>query len=224
MEATSSDEKTYDRRLAYLMQQSEVFAHFLSGEEPEETAGSTSTKKSKHRNRISEETEDKHLIKMAQSSTAVTRLTSQPSLIVNGTMRPYQLEGLNWLVKLYDNNINGILADEMGLGKTLQVISLLAYLKMNQCSAPHLVIVPKSTVSNWIREFNHWCPSLRVVKLLGDKVERAQICSELHRDPESETGYNFDVLVASYESCMKENRTIVKIKWSYLVIDEVSDL
>ena len=35
---------------------------------------------------------------------------------ITATMRAYQLEGLNWLVKLYDNGINGILADEMGLG------------------------------------------------------------------------------------------------------------
>ena len=43
-------------------------------------------------------------------------------------MRSYQLEGLNWLIALYDTGINGILADEMGLGKTLQTISLLGYL------------------------------------------------------------------------------------------------
>ena len=36
-------------------------------------------------------------------------------------MRPYQLEGLNWMVKLQEHGVNGILADEMGLGKTLQV-------------------------------------------------------------------------------------------------------
>ena len=44
-------------------------------------------------------------------------------------MRSYQLEGLNWMIKLHDNGVNGILADEMGLGKTLQSISLLAYMK-----------------------------------------------------------------------------------------------
>lgn len=31
-------------------------------------------------------------------------------------MRDYQLRGLNWLISLYENGINGILADEMGLG------------------------------------------------------------------------------------------------------------
>lgn len=40
----------------------------------------------------------------------------------------YQMEGLQWMVSLYNNNLNGILADEMGLGKTIQTIALLAYL------------------------------------------------------------------------------------------------
>src|SRR3546814_1966841 len=38
------------------------------------------------------------------------------------------LEGVNWLISLYENGINGILADEMGLGKTVQSISFLAHL------------------------------------------------------------------------------------------------
>ena len=45
-------------------------------------------------------------------------------------MRAYQIEGLNWLISLYERGINGILADEMGLGKTLQAISILGYLKV----------------------------------------------------------------------------------------------
>jgi SWI/SNF-related matrix-associated actin-dependent regulator of chromatin subfamily A member 5 len=44
-------------------------------------------------------------------------------------MRDYQVRGLNWMINLYENGINGILADEMGLGKTLQTISLLGFLK-----------------------------------------------------------------------------------------------
>lgn len=55
-------------------------------------------------------------------------LTASPAFIV-GEMRDYQIDGLNWLVSLSDNGINGILADDMGLGKTLQTVSLLGYLK-----------------------------------------------------------------------------------------------
>ena len=52
---------------------------------------------------------------------APVRLTASPYYVTGGTMRPYQINGLNWMIKLYDNGISGILADEMGLGKTLQV-------------------------------------------------------------------------------------------------------
>lgn len=55
-------------------------------------------------------------------------ITAQPSSI-KGKMRSYQIDGLNWLVTLYENSMNGILADEMGLGKTLEAISLLGFLK-----------------------------------------------------------------------------------------------
>ena len=47
-------------------------------------------------------------------------------------MKSYQLSGLEWLVSLYNNHLNGILADEMGLGKTIQTISLVCYLMENK--------------------------------------------------------------------------------------------
>ena len=81
--------------------------------------------------RLTEVEEDRELLASSIEEArgeAETYVTVQPSCIVGGKMRDYQLEGLNWLVRLYDNDINGILADEMGLGKTLQTISLLGYL------------------------------------------------------------------------------------------------
>jgi ATP-dependent helicase STH1/SNF2 len=46
-------------------------------------------------------------------------ITDQPSLLTGGVLKSYQLKGLNWMISLYNNNLNGILADEMGLGKTI---------------------------------------------------------------------------------------------------------
>lgn len=51
----------------------------------------------------------------------------QPNLF-SGTLKAYQLKGMNWLANLYDQGINGILADEMGLGKTVQSIAFMAHL------------------------------------------------------------------------------------------------
>lgn len=46
-------------------------------------------------------------------------VTEQPKMLMGGEMKKYQIYGLNWMVSLYNNNLNGILADEMGLGKTI---------------------------------------------------------------------------------------------------------
>lgn len=88
-------------------------------------------------------------------------------------MRDYQIHGLNWMISLYENGLNGILADEMGLGKSLQTISLLGYLKnIKNIPGPHLVVVPKSTLLNWNNEFARWCPSIKAFVFHGDKDER----------------------------------------------------
>jgi SWI/SNF-related matrix-associated actin-dependent regulator of chromatin subfamily A member 5 len=117
---------------------------------------------------------------------------SSPSFIM-GLMRPYQLQGLNWMISLHHNGLNGILADEMGLGKTLQTISFLLYLKhVRSINGPHLAIVPKSTFQNWAREFEQWIPTLNVVVLTGSKEERAEIIAT-HLLPQ-----DFEVCITSY--------------------------
>nr|CEL64560.1 TPA: SWI2/SNF2 ISWI-like SANT [Neospora caninum Liverpool] len=102
----------------------------------------------------------------------ITRLTTHPS-ILRCPPKPYQLEGLNWLIQLHERGMNGILADEMGLGKTYQTISLLAFLKEGKgIDGPHLVLAPKSTIGNWMIEFRKFCPAINAVKVLGDKETR----------------------------------------------------
>ena len=87
-----------------------------------------------------------------------------------------------------------------GLGKTLQTISLLGYLKESRgISGPHLIITPKSTLSNWYNECRRWCPSLVVVKFQGDKATRAKV-KEQHFDVEPQ----FDVCLTTYESVIQE--------------------
>lgn len=50
-----------------------------------------------------------------------TEVVVQPRMLQGGDLKEYQLAGLQWMVSLYNNNLNGILADDMGLGKTIQV-------------------------------------------------------------------------------------------------------
>jgi hypothetical protein len=64
----------------------------------------------------------------------------QSKLLTGGTLRNYQLAGVDWLIRLFNNGLNGILADETGLGKTVQVVALFADLNENGVPGPCLVV------------------------------------------------------------------------------------
>ena len=80
----------------------------------------------------------------------------QPRLVTGGAMRPYQLEGLRWLLAQHDALVGGVLGDEMGLGKTLQVISFLAALKEKKEGGPHLIVAPLSVLPTWVSEIRRY--------------------------------------------------------------------
>lgn len=130
-------------------------------------------------------------------------------------MRSYQIQGLNWMVSLHHNGLNGILADEMGLGKTLQTISFLSYLKhYRDIHGPHLIVVPKSTLQNWAREFEKWSPDFKVALLAGSKEERQEAIQK-YLIPQ-----DFEVCITTYEICLIEKSALKKLSFAYIVIDE----
>ncbi len=100
----------------------------------------------------------------------LTKLETQPDKLKNGVLKQYQLEGLNWMIGLYERGLNGILADEMGLGKTIETIAMIAYLRTIGVMGPFLIIVPLSTFFNWEREFAKWCPEVRLFMLRAIKT------------------------------------------------------
>jgi SWI/SNF-related matrix-associated actin-dependent regulator of chromatin subfamily A member 5 len=231
-------------RLAYLMKMSDIFAHFVkapqdgaaaassssaddaaaaaAAEAEAEKAGKAEKAGRRGKGRMSEKQEDELMMQAEggdgkeKTDDGGTRLTVQPKCIAFGKMRTYQLEGLNWLIKLHEHGINGILADEMGLGKTLQTISLLGYLKeARSIAGPHLIIVPKSTLTNWANECARWCPSLVVIRFQGDKHARAKL-REKHFDNAPE----FDVCLTTYETVIQEKSAFSKLVWRYVIIDE----
>lgn len=199
-------------RLKYLLQQTEIFAHFAKGEQ---TAQKKAKGRGRHASKVTEEEEDEEYLKDEEDGiSGNTRLVAQPSCI-QGKMRDYQLAGLNWLIRLYENGINGILADEMGLGKTLQTISLLGYLhEFRGITGPHMVVAPKSTLGNWMNEIKRFCPVLRAVKFLGNPDERKHIREELL------VAGKFDVCVSSFEMVIKEKTALRRFSWRYIIIDE----
>lgn len=177
------------------------------------------SKSGSHRQRKTEKEEDAELLLAEENQDnsdefSTTVFTQSPGYI-HGTLREYQIQGLNWLVSLYENSISGILADEMGLGKTLQTISFLGYLRyLRGIVGPHIVIVPKSTLENWEREFAKWTPDVRTFLLQGDKETRPALIRDRIMT------CDFDVLITSYEMVLREKAALKKIAWQYIVIDE----
>lgn len=167
-----------------------------------------------HRRRKTEREEDAELLSDEKKTARIPEFSELPPYI-NGTLRSYQVQGLNWLIGLYENNISGILADEMGLGKTLQTISLLGYLRhFRGVRGPHIIITPKLTLDNWKREFSRWTPEVNVVVLQGTKDERQDLISN------TIIRCDFDVIITSYEIVIREKATFKKFDWQYIVIDE----
>ncbi|KAL0226533.1 hypothetical protein P9112_013857 [Eukaryota sp. TZLM1-RC] len=145
----------------------------------------------------------------------VTEQVEQPQSLVFGTLKGYQLEGLKWLVSLYNNRLNGILADEMGLGKTIQTIALITYLyEKKNLTGQFLIIVPLSTVANWQLEFSRWAPTIDVVRFTGNKDSRKALYKE-RLEP-----LKFQVCITTFDFIIKDKKYLSKVSWAYIVVDE----
>ncbi|XP_020261440.1 ATP-dependent helicase BRM isoform X2 [Asparagus officinalis] len=143
------------------------------------------------------------------------RVLRQPSMLRAGTLRDYQLVGLQWMLSLYNNKLNGILADEMGLGKTVQVMALIAYLmEFKGNYGPHLIIVPNAVLVNWKSELHKWLPSVHCIFYVGAKEQRARLFSH------EVSAMKFNILVTTYEFVMYDRSKLCKIDWKYIIIDE----
>ena len=99
---------------------------------------------------------------------------------LQATLRPYQVEGFQWLSFLYEQRLGGILADDMGLGKTVQALALLAHaIEEHRAAserttergesvepfAPFLVVAPTSVITNWAAEAERFLPEAKVVTI-----------------------------------------------------------
>ncbi|XP_040896882.1 chromodomain-helicase-DNA-binding protein 1-like [Toxotes jaculatrix] len=133
-------------------------------------------------------------------------------------LRPYQLDGVEWLTQCLKNQQGCILGDEMGLGKTCQTISLLLYVSgALKKKGPFLVLSPLSVLENWRKELECFAPALTVLCYKGDKERRA----EIQRMADTQ---DVHVLLTTYELCLKDTAFLRRWKWKVLVVDEAHRL
>ncbi|KAK7012398.1 chromatin remodeling complex subunit [Favolaschia claudopus] len=138
----------------------------------------------------------------------------------------FQVDGFNWLCDNWWNRQPSILADEMGLGKTVQIAAFLGKVVGDFKAQPALVVVPNSTISNWVRELERWAPRLRVVAFYGDAKSRELIKKYELSHSSTRPGFTnakFHVLVTTYETLYGKDFTPVfkgEPRWEVLIVDE----
>lgn len=125
-------------------------------------------------------------------------------------LRPYQQQGLDWLVFLHRYGLGGVLADDMGLGKTLQALALLLHLKETaQLTQPAMILAPTSLVGNWQHEAARFAPDLKVLVIHGPQ-----------RHDAFEHINDHDLMITTYPLLLCDGDHYAKRHFSVLVWDE----
>ena len=126
-----------------------------------------------------------------------------------GTLRPYQREGLGWLMMLDEVGLSGCLADDMGLGKTVQLLAYLAHRRENGPGGRSLVVAPRSLVFNWLAEARRFVPGLTAIDFSGSNRWR-----RLESAPEDA------LLVTTYGSLRRDAQRFADTTFDVVVLDE----
>ena len=129
---------------------------------------------------------------------------------INGELRPYQVDGVKWLLTLYKYSLGGILADDMGLGKTIETIAFINTIKNDK---PILIVSPKSLVFNWLSEFSKFAKDIPAYGIIGTVEERKKIIKKIKND-------KFGVYLISYDSLRNEFENLADITFDVCILDE----
>ncbi|GIP40338.1 ATP-dependent helicase [Paenibacillus sp. J31TS4] len=135
----------------------------------------------------------------------------------HGSLRPYQQEGVSWLLFLRRFGLGGCLADDMGLGKTIQWITYLLSVKENERQAgPSLLICPTSVLGNWQKELQRFAPSLAVKLHYGPQREKGDSFQEWAQDA--------DLVLTSYTLAQLDEEELKSVVWSSICLDEAQHI
>ncbi len=136
------------------------------------------------------------------------------------TLRPYQMDGVQWLWLLYQLRLGGCLADDMGLGKTIQVLALCLLVKHHtslKVKKPHLLVVPASLIGNWQAEASRFAPTLNI--LIAHSSARGGDLAHLSPEELDRT----DIVITTYAYLHRLKR-LEEIQWDLLILDEAQQI
>jgi superfamily II DNA or RNA helicase len=137
----------------------------------------------------------------------------QPPGTLQARLRPYQLDGFQWLAFLWEHRLGGVLADDMGLGKTLEALALICHARRaDPGSPPFLIVAPTSVVPNWAAESARFTPSLKVVTITDTLARSGADLGELIAGA--------DAVVTSYTLLRLDFDAHAAVPWSGLILDE----
>ncbi|WP_392467604.1 SNF2-related protein [Arsenicicoccus cauae] len=132
---------------------------------------------------------------------------------LQATLRPYQLDGYQWLSLLWEARLGGILADDMGLGKTLQTLAMALRAKeQGDLADPLLIVAPTSVVGTWASEAARFTPGLRVTTVTSTLRKSGATLETVMGDA--------DVVVTSYALVRLDEDAYLSRRWGGLVLDE----
>ncbi len=157
--------------------------------------------------------------------------TYTASSLLKATLRPYQQEGVEWLLNHYEQQLGACLADDMGLGKTLQTIALLVHTKEQiipreasvstmqfdlfdtplevKTYLKTIIVLPSSLVFNWAQELKKFAPHFSIANYTGN--DRKKLTPYLN---------NYDIILTTYHTILRDIDLIERFDFSHLIIDE----
>lgn len=147
---------------------------------------------------------------------------TEPPDSFRGTLRPYQVEGISWLMFLRECGLGGCLADDMGLGKTIQMITYLLLLREKRLSegttdpSPSLLICPTSVLGNWQKELQRFAPDLRVHLHYGPGRAKGERFTESCRGS--------DLVLTTYTLAHLDEAELSSLHWESICLDEAQNI
>lgn len=132
---------------------------------------------------------------------------------LQGTLRAYQKEGLNWLNFLDELNFGGCLADDMGLGKSIQVIAFILSQRSKVKHNINLLVVPSTLIFNWQEEVARFAPSIKIYTVHG--AGRIKNTTEFDQ---------YEIILTSYGTLLSDIQFLKDYVFNYVFLDESQNI